>query len=801
MSSLQNNCTWYILSFIMFFIYSKITVAQQSSNARVDSLKQALLTAPPEEGIEILLDLAVLSFNHHPEESMAYAEDAAALSRKNKLRPQEGRSVYLTARIYEEAGEYSSAHKHYGESTKIFKNDNHIRGFISAGFADANLYYKQSSIDSALQKTSFVLANIDNSENIPLIAELWALSAKCHDHQGNYETAIESYGKAIESFKDNNSNPLRIAEMTNRIGIILRKQGNYSEAIEQLYQSIKIYTDLNDSIKIISNFINIANINYSSGKPDEALKAYLLASEMNERIGDQEIQAALYNNIGSCYLTAAQDPKKALEYFRLALKVSEETGSQESMALSHQNNGNAYLRLEDYDNAEIHHEKALAIRKDMNDVNGLALSYNNLGVLNALQKDFAASEEYFLLSIEISKQLNSKQYILDNYWTLSDMKKDAKDYESALEYYQLYTAYKDSIHNEKNSEQLARLQTEYETDRKEKEIELLSKDKVLQDLELGKKEALILAQNLDAEKNAQSADLLNKANEILSLSVDKKIEQLTIKKLELENQQAKLDLAEVEKTARNAELAQEKSSKKLILSGSVFTLFAGMGIFSFFYYRKRSNFKQRQVSSELKALRAQINPHFLFNALGSIHNFVLQNNNQNASDYLIKFSKLMRLVLNNSMEEYVPLEKELESLSLYMELESARLNKKFTYELDIDNSLDTENLMIPPMLIQPFVENSIWHGIQNKEGNGLITIKFSYKDRILHCMVEDDGIGREKAALVTKKMATNQSSGIKLTRERLDIFLKKNKSKGEVLFTDLKQGLRVAIDIPVVERF
>ena len=215
---------------------------------------------------------------------------------------------------------------------------------------------------------------------------------------------------------------------------------------------------------------------------------------------------------------------------------------------------------------------------------------------------------------------------------------------------------------------------------------------------------------------------------------------------------------------------------------------------------------EKQISEvEMRALRSQMNPHFIFNSLNSIHCFIQSDNSAQASEYLIRFSKLMRLILENSLHPEVPLEIDLEALRLYMELESVRLHHKFTFEINTGCELDIQNTMIPPLLLQPFVENAIWHGMANKESSGKILVSVNRENDTISCVVEDNGIGREKAAQLktTQPKRTRESLGLKLTRDRIDIINRTKNSKASIILTDLYDesknsiGTRVVVRLPL----
>jgi hypothetical protein len=217
----------------------------------------------------------------------------------------------------------------------------------------------------------------------------------------------------------------------------------------------------------------------------------------------------------------------------------------------------------------------------------------------------------------------------------------------------------------------------------------------------------------------------------------------------------------------------------------------------------KTDFNKLLAQAETRALRAQMNPHFIFNSLNSINSFVLDQKHEIASDYLIKFSKLIRLILDNSRSETITIDKELETLKLYVLLESVRFDNKFKCLYQVDDEVNTSTIMIPPMLLQPFVENAIWHGLMQKEGEGTIIIEIKKVDEeFLKIFITDDGIGREKAAELKSKSATHKSHGLKVTSQRIDMMNKLNSTGAQVNIFDLKDdqgnaaGTKVELIIP-----
>jgi len=207
------------------------------------------------------------------------------------------------------------------------------------------------------------------------------------------------------------------------------------------------------------------------------------------------------------------------------------------------------------------------------------------------------------------------------------------------------------------------------------------------------------------------------------------------------------------------------------------------------------------ASNELKALRSQMNPHFIFNSLNSIQHFVVSNDSEKASKYLNKFSKLIRLILSHSEKQLITLAEEIELLNLYLELEQVRFESKFTYQIIVDKNLDVDFVDIPTMLVQPFVENAILHGLAPKQGGGKLLISFTIQLNNILCVIEDDGIGRNASQnLKSRNTENNLSIATKNTSERIELLKKINDKQYSFYIFDVnendKTGTRVEIILP-----
>lgn len=218
--------------------------------------------------------------------------------------------------------------------------------------------------------------------------------------------------------------------------------------------------------------------------------------------------------------------------------------------------------------------------------------------------------------------------------------------------------------------------------------------------------------------------------------------------------------------------------------------------------RRAQEFSQRITELELQALRAQMNPHFLFNTLNSIKFFIIRNEPDAAADYLTKFSRLIRLILSNSKSERISLSTELEALTLYVELERLRFGKQFEFVLNVDDRIETGYLQLPPLVIQPYVENAIWHGLMHSDAEGRLELNITLDGETLVVQVDDNGIGRKAAIAIRSKTATKEKSmGMDITRHRIRLSSLGRKGRVELYdydpAKDQRSGTRITLYIPI----
>ncbi len=218
---------------------------------------------------------------------------------------------------------------------------------------------------------------------------------------------------------------------------------------------------------------------------------------------------------------------------------------------------------------------------------------------------------------------------------------------------------------------------------------------------------------------------------------------------------------------------------------------------------QKTDLNKKIANIESQALRAQMNPHFIFNTLSSIQHYISNNDTDAALKYLSKFAKLMRSIMDNSKQPMIPVAEEINALNLYLELEVMRFDKKFKYHINVDQSIDQNYDRIPSMLIQPYVENSIIHGLLPKDSAGKISITLQKLGNSILCTIEDDGIGRQRSKDFKKnRIHQHKSMGMSITKERLDILNSSLNSNINAEIIDLQEngissGTKVKLIIPL----
>ena len=548
---------------------------------------------------------------------------------------------------------------------------------------------------------------------------------------------------------------------------------------------------------------------------DKSIDKYKKALVISRKTKDTISEVKILNAIGSVY-RRQDDIKNALNYhqeaFEKAINIKNpKIDIKQSISNAQNSIGNIYLSLKQYKLALNEFKKSIVIQISLNHQLGLAINYKNIGnAYEELGNTDAALKNYHL-SLNYNNQINSKiGKIICGYSIANVLMKDKK-YTQALTtvdtVLQLAIKEKDKyyLYNTYNTLGLAQLN--------------------LNKLQAAKKN-LETALNIATKFNIHT--IIVKANENLSFLYAKKenyqkayfyfkkakdedaktlnernlayVNELITK---YDKQRSENQIKDLAKKNQIAQLQITKNRTLWIIAFSVFMLIAVV-VFSIDKQKGLKN-EKKVLSLKQDALRSQMNPHFMFNALNSIKLYIIKNNQKKATSYLNKFSKFMRKILEASDLQETSLKEEIETMKLYLSLENIRFSNEINFNVKTDSSLNLETIKIPPLVLQPFIENSIWHGLSSSKKRKKITIfiqKISSEYVLIN--IEDNGIGRKASTKIkVKKHINRKSIGISLTKDRLTNFVKNKKNNYSVFYKDLEDkngnssGTKVIIKLPL----
>lgn len=507
---------------------------------------------------------------------------------------------------------------------------------------------------------------------------------------------------------------------------------------------------------------------YFLNKPLEAVNLYQLALDLigNDKYLKQHKFVSL-NNLATIY-TNHKDYTKALEINISLLKM----GLPKYGKTLH-DIGSIHTNLEQFDSAIYYFNRAIDTLKRSIDVQHytlehaeLANTYLNLSYVN-IQLEKADSAML---------HLNKAIELIDLY-DINFIK--ARTYINASEIYLLF----DSLNKAEEYAVLAfDLGIEKQTVRQQRDVQYAF-------YKIYSRQGLYK----EALEAYQSAKILEDSIS----SADRRVE-VSRKVMEFEAKQK-------EALAEQALLKQKFLANTYLISGTSLVLIISL-IFIFVYQRRKSiirtkevEFKKNLAESKLIALRTQLNPHFIFNALNSIDQYMITHGTEQASDYLVKFSALMRKILENSNENWITLAEELKLMRVYVEIEALRLKEPLKLNVKLEQDIEPDNTIVPSLFIQPFIENSIEHGVSKIEGPGVISVDMNVNEaERLTCLIEDNGIGRKTGS---NNGSGNRSMGMQIAKDRVGYLNQLTNNKTNFDIEDLEQGVRVTISIPHKTRF
>ena len=558
---------------------------------------------------------------------------------------------------------------------------------------------------------------------------------------GNYSFALDFFKKDFEK-REELHDKINTSRALTRIGAVYEEQNNYETALNYYIKALKLVEEIGDTKSIISGLCDIACIHKDIGNNDKALEYFFKSLELSEKMHNKERLAINLGNIGAVYQEKA-DYAKALEYDFKALEMDQKLSNKKNVASWMENIGGVYHLMSDS-----------------------AYAKGNQGLVKEL--DLKAIT-YYNQSLNIFSELEDKvmqAIVLGNMGKIFTQRGKYPEAEKCLERSFAFATemnYTDEVMNGN--------QRFYD---------------------------LYKAMNMPVKALEYFERYVTIKDSLQEKNNNKAISELQVK-YETEK-----------KESENKELVQKNKLQTLTLTnnryllGGLIALLIILVTIGFLFIRQNS-FKayQQSIQLEQKLLRTQMNPHFIFNSLASIESFIYEHQPKEAGVYLSSFSKLMRLILENSSSEYITLEKEIETLNYYFALQKLRLDENLSYEIQVDESVRKEDIMLPPMLTQPFIENAIEHGFRGGKVQGIIKVIFSIIDNDLQVQVIDNGIGIEQVQNQRDLHKAYKSMAINKTKERLGFLNKAKKKKFSFSITDISSekngqtGTRVIFSIPL----
>lgn len=486
----------------------------------------------------------------------------------------------------------------------------------------------------------------------------------------------------------------------------------------------------------IGEALRVKGVGYSYLNNIEfAVKNYILALNYFKKTGEQAKKARVYNNIGNLY--KKDDYKRSLEYFIKALKLIENLADEELESGISFNIASIYNSLSDYSRAMEFYNKSNKYFLKKKDSINIAINHLNTAIIHYKLSQYDKSKSNLLKAIEISLKIKTYSILPACYTTLADISINNNQFQLAKKYLNKGYTYSKMLKNKKYEKIV--LHTAYELEYRQKNY-------------------------LKALKN------LKLIHEYDSITLSEQLSDNILKTSKHYFQLQKLQENELT-------IAKQRYKETIywwILTGifALILLSIIIGILISYHIKKKGEKEKIAIKSKInileqKALQASMNPHFLYNILSTIQYFISQDNNQTANTILSKFAKLMRKHLEICMNSTIALNEEIQYLDLYLSLEKIRFARKLEYSINFSPEVSEDDILIPSMLIQPFVENAIWHGLMPKEDGGFIKIDIDIYGNFLTVCITDNGIGILNS--LNNKKSVHISRGLELIKERVNL--------------------------------
>ncbi|MCF8373867.1 MAG: histidine kinase [Bacteroidales bacterium] len=593
---------------------------------------------------------------------------------------------------------------------------------------------------------------------------------------------------------------LGLTRLYYRYGLLLTREANRDQALQYFLRALNFANGIKNYAAVATIANDLAGEYWDAGQRDLSTKMYRQSLEAAIAINDSNRMAGAYLNIAGNYIDEG-DFKTGIQIHLKALKIKESLEDKSNLSYYYQQTAEVYYHARNFEKWEEYILKAYQI-KDCEDCTSpmeKATLYGELGGIAKHKNQLQPAIQYFdtllIISTEIAYQ-NGQKTALDN---LALINKDLGNYKKALELTNKSEAFLTDnpfyhiSHNNTKVELLQRLGKHKDVlalltqNIENKALPNYASEK-LRTFRLLYETNLQLAKYQDAFSWNDSLRVLE--NRLRDVDVRKEMAALETK-YQTEKKEQQIYLL----TAEN-EINNQRIKLSWLFIAFLFVLLV-MGLILLFFRRKQAAFKQSELQQQL--LRSQMNPHFIYNVMGSIQGYLYNHEAVKAADYLSKFASLSRSVLEFSAQESISLSKEIEMLQNYIELERARMSSPFEVEYNIDSGMETDFIEIPPMLLQPFVENAIKHGLQNLNYSGKLSFCFREIQGYVAVEIVDNGKG-----LPVSKDKDHNSKALEIFHQRKKGIERKFKKEITFEFQNLntidntKKGVRVFLHLPIL---
>jgi tetratricopeptide (TPR) repeat protein len=564
-----------------------------------------------------------------------------------------------------------------------------------------------------------------------------------------------------------------IAEGHTMLGSCFYHESDFQNATRSFESAKEVYLELNDKEGVAISCNNIGGIKLKLGYYSDGLKNFISAAGIFEEIGDTYGAAAIYNNI-AIVCRKQNDLKVSLAYYHQALRLSEKLNDTELTSGILHNMGSLLHDMDRNDEALEYLKKAHQLRTKNNDEFGIAQTAKGLGTVYLNMGEEEKAMHYLSAASEYNKKTGDLHGLAECLGKIAVISYNQGKFE-------------ESRNNFEKSYQLGK--------------------------ELGSIPIQQFAMSWISSIDSINGDLAGALTHYRvykslsdSLLTDAKNLELTEMRLNYEKEkiekEKQLELLMAEKSLKESTLKKTRYLILALLFGCLSIVVIGIMVLQ----RHKLRTQKRIFELELDKLRQQLEPHFLFNSLNSIQSLLFNGDRKTSNNCLCKLAKLMRMMLDSTQEKAVTLHNEIEFLSYYMDLMSLRFKNKFNYSIIVDENLDIQNFKIPSLLLQPYIENCIYHGLKNKPGKGSIRIEFRLQNDHVHCKIEDNGIGRDAAIEIKHRsdLASNKMYGTRINENRLKLMNSMYGKELGIKFIDLTDthnkpsGTRVELNLPIL---